>query len=60
MFREWELSVDLRFNGENAHADWSNVFALQQNHENADDNLWHGVLGDRIPAGQNFGRIVIR
>jgi len=49
VFSEWELSVKLQLKA-NPHSDWSNVFAIQADHDNADDNLWHGDLGDRIPA----------
>ena len=57
MYKTWELSVDLKLR-QNKIWEWSNILALQVNHANADDNLWHGVLGDRIPAvfmhgGQN-------
>jgi len=57
LYKDWQLSVDLKLR-RNRIWEWSNVFALQVNHEDADDNLWHGVYGDRIPAvfmhgGQN-------
>merc|ERR1711990_1133426 len=49
IFQEWELSVKLSFKA-NPHNEWSNVFAIQADHPEADDNIWHGKLGDRIPA----------
>merc|ERR1711892_1044679 len=49
LYKEWELSVDLKMRT-NKITDWSNILALQVNHEEADDNLWHGIYGDRIPA----------
>jgi len=58
LYKEWQLSVDLKlrrnqnWNGGSGHWQdgWANLFALQVDHENADDNLWHGEYGDRIPA----------
>jgi len=49
LYKDWQLSVDLKLR-RNRIWEWSNVFALQVNHDDADDNLWHGVYGDRIPA----------
>jgi len=49
LYKEWELSVDLKMRT-NKIWEWSNILALQVNHEDADDNLWHGIYGDRIPA----------
>ena len=49
VYPEYELSVDVRLRT-NTHSDWSNLFAFQVDDDDADDSLWHGENGDRIPA----------
>ena len=49
VYPEYELSVDVRLRT-NSHRDWSNLFAFQVDDADADDSLWHGENGDRIPA----------
>jgi len=49
VYPEYELSVDVRLRT-NTHRDWSNLFAFQVDDDDADDSLWHGENGDRIPA----------
>ena len=49
VYPEYEVSVDIRFET-NSYRGWSNLFAFQVDDADADNSLWHGENGDRIPA----------
>lgn len=49
VYPEYEMSVDVKLRSTHA-GDWTNVLAFQVDSAGADDRLWHGGNGDRIPA----------